>query len=134
METSLLGVVWSVPNVAVVVVWAFLLLARGQHALKGYAYRRDAQHGAPLGPEDRGADVAVRINVRMNGRLVLVVHYELDGRRRDGILAVEAELEHEGLSLVEALPKNLDGEEPRLEIVRTEEVDADRASLCRYFC
>jgi len=109
METSLLGVVGSVSDIAVVVIWAFLLLARSQHALEGNAHRCDTQYGAPLGSEDRRADMSIGIHMGMDWRLVLVVHDELDSRRGDGILAVEADLEDKDLALVEALSEDLDG-------------------------
>lgn len=81
MESGLLGVVRSSPNIAVVICWSFLLLARCEHALQCDANSDDAKDGGPFIAKDRGADVSIRVNMGVDWCLISVADDELHGRR-----------------------------------------------------
>jgi hypothetical protein len=73
--------------------------------------------------------MSIRIYMGMNGRLMGLIYNKLDSRGIDGVLGTESELQCEHLSLILTFSHDLYGEKPRLEVICTEKVDTNRATL-----
>ncbi len=88
----------AVEHVAVVIDWPRLGLTAAQHAQYGQADGLGGQSRRPLVGEDRQADMAVAVDVRVLG---YVRSEEHDARRVERIPRRKLELESKGLALVE---------------------------------
>ena len=111
--TRLVGRLVARAHVECVIWRALLLLRAGQHGKDRKAHGLHAQGWSPVVREDRKADVAVGVHMRMHRD---VVTREDNLRRGEGVLIVKAKLQQEPLALVERGRGTFDRYQPDAEV------------------